>query len=74
MDWLSKIDGLAGWEKEVTSLGMIFAAVIAGLLVYWIIFHVLARLAARTESLLDNELVKRWKGPGRLLFPCFSFC
>lgn len=69
MDWLSKIDGLAGWEKEVTSLGMILAAVIAGLLVYWITFHVLGRLAAKTESLLDNELVKRWKGPARLFLP-----
>ena len=58
-----------GLEMTVYSLLLIFAAVVAGLLVYWIIFHLLARLAARTGSLLDNELVKRWKGPGRLLLP-----
>ncbi|MEJ2699020.1 MAG: mechanosensitive ion channel [Desulfuromonadales bacterium] len=68
---LGRIKGGPGWETTLYSLLLIFAAVVAGVVVYWVVFHLLARVAARTESLLDNELVKRWKGPGRLLLPLF---
>jgi small-conductance mechanosensitive channel len=66
---LGKVKGGPGWEAIVYSLLLILAAAIVALLVYWVVFRLLARLASRTESALDDELVQRWKGPSRLLIP-----
>ncbi len=69
MNWMREINGLTGWEGNVYSIGIILIAAFTGLIVYWIVFHMLARLAEKTESLLDIELVKRWKGPARFFLP-----
>jgi small-conductance mechanosensitive channel len=68
-DLLRRLNGGPGWEAIVYSLLLVLAAVVVALLVYWVGFRLLARLAASTESSLDNELVRRWKGPSRLLIP-----
>jgi hypothetical protein len=35
------------WEKEVVSLGTATGAVVAGLILHWLIFRVLVRYAAQ---------------------------
>jgi small-conductance mechanosensitive channel len=57
------------WGAAVVSLGSSISAVIAGLIFYWLIFRVLFRFAARSDTWLDQVLVKRWRGPAFFLLP-----
>jgi small-conductance mechanosensitive channel len=54
----------AGWPA---SLGAGAAVLVLGSLVYRIVFATLARFAAKTETTLDDILVRRMRTPARLL-------
>jgi small-conductance mechanosensitive channel len=57
------------WGKEVVTLGTVTGAVLAGLILHWVIFRVLARYAARDETWLEHVLVQRWRRPARYVLP-----
>ncbi|PLX85690.1 MAG: mechanosensitive ion channel protein MscS [Desulfuromonas sp.] len=61
--------GGGGWGALLESFGLIFAAVAAGWVLYYFLFRVLGRFAARSDTALDNTLVRRWQGPASLLLP-----
>ncbi len=54
------------------SVGVLVAAGLAGLLAHWLIFNALGRVAARTETDLDDRLVARCRGPARLIIPLLA--
>ncbi|BCR04620.1 mechanosensitive ion channel protein MscS [Desulfuromonas versatilis] len=56
-------------EEMIVSLGLVFAAAAVGWLIYLAAFKGLHRFAGRTDTALDNSLVRRWRGPGRVLVP-----
>ncbi|HKK02103.1 MAG TPA: mechanosensitive ion channel family protein [Desulfuromonadales bacterium] len=63
------LNGLGRGEATLVSLGVVCLAIAAGLLAYSLAFRFLQRLAKRTESLFDDVLVQRWRGPARLFLP-----
>ena len=58
-----------GWEGLIFTCGMILVALLIGVLLYLVLFSVLARLAGRADIPLNTILVSRLRAPARLLLP-----
>jgi small-conductance mechanosensitive channel len=48
------------------------AAVIAGIILYRVLFSIMSRIARRTSGMLDDSLVKHCRRPSRLLVPLLT--
>ena len=65
---------LAGWSAKqdwvfwLQVAGIILGALLLALLVHWIAFVVLTRLAARSASRVDDSLLKHGRTPSKALF------
>ncbi len=64
MDWI--IHYLGDW---ILSIGILFAAVLLGVIVHWIGLHIVARIARRTSQLLHDSILRHCSGPSRIIFP-----
>jgi small-conductance mechanosensitive channel len=64
------IDGLEGLVWPAGLLGM---AIILGLIGHFLLFKTAQRLSRRTETVLDDLLVKHCRGPSRLMLPLVMF-
>jgi small-conductance mechanosensitive channel len=68
IDRLSAWSATQDWVLWLEVAGVFLAALLLGLLVHWIAFAILARLAGRTASRIDNSLVAHARTPARVLF------
>ena len=71
---LDLFENLAGWSARqdwvfwLQVAGIILGALLLALLVHWIAFVVLTRLAARSASRVDDSLLKHGRTPSKALF------
>jgi len=63
---------LQNWEAITIPLGIIAVAVLLAVAAHYVLFKILNRFARRTESILDDALVKHSAGPGRLIIPLLA--
>lgn len=52
---------------DVTAIGIVTVAVLMGLAIHWISWHIALRIVARTESRVDEYVVRRTRNAMRLL-------
>jgi len=64
MKWL-----LANWEALVLALGILAVAVVLGLILHFILFTAMGRVARRTQAIFDDSFVKHLRRPLQLLVP-----
>jgi small-conductance mechanosensitive channel len=71
---MTKVDTITagGWEGSLLTCGVAVAALLVGMLIYLILFGLLARLAGRSDVPLSTILVDRMRAPARLLLPLFA--
>ncbi|MDD2271584.1 MAG: mechanosensitive ion channel [Desulfuromonadaceae bacterium] len=69
MELIQRIAGLNELPAAVASLLVLAVALLLGLLGYVILFKVLLRFAARSDTSLHQALVQRWRHPAKLLLP-----
>ena len=62
----------SGWQGLMFTCGSLFAALLAGVLLYLLLFSVLARLASSAGISLNMILVDRLRSPTRLLLPLIA--
>lgn len=72
MELIQHISIFSEWPDVVVSTFVFVAAVVVGLLVYGMLFKVLFRFAARTDTSLHQTLVQRWRHPAKLLLPLLT--
>ncbi len=60
---------LGGWEGLLFPSGVVVAALLIGMLLYWILFFILVKLASSPDIPLNTILVGRMRAPARLLLP-----
>ncbi|MHB8057760.1 MAG: mechanosensitive ion channel family protein [Desulfuromonadaceae bacterium] len=72
MDWIQQIGNIGEWPDVAFSAVALSIAVLLGLLGYGILFKVLFRLVARSDSSLNLSLVQRWRHPAKLLLPLLA--
>jgi small-conductance mechanosensitive channel len=60
---------MAPWVSSVTILP---AAALAGLVLYFVFFRLLSRIARKTSGVLDDSLVKRCRKPARIVVPLLA--
>jgi small-conductance mechanosensitive channel len=60
------------WMSIASSIGIVFATLLAGVLIYRVLFSVLARLSGRSDSLLSGIVVERLREPTRMLIPLLA--
>ncbi|MGB6874715.1 MAG: mechanosensitive ion channel family protein [Candidatus Acidiferrales bacterium] len=60
------------WHNLLWSAVILAAAIIFALVVHFIVFWLLRRLACRKAALLDQSLVKRGQEPSRWIFPLLA--
>jgi len=53
---------------NLTAVGIAVIAVIVGLIVIWVVDRILVHLVGRTESQIDESLIRHTRNPTRLLF------
>ena len=63
---------LQNWEAITIPLGIMTGTILLALVVHYLLFKVLKRFAKRTESILDDALVKHCSGPARLIIPLLA--
>ena len=63
---------LEGWQSGLWAIGIAVAAVAAGLLTNLLVFSAIARVASRTQSIADDAMARRLRGPARLFFPLLA--
>lgn len=61
--------GLKIWQSTVYSFGLIFIAMILGLVLYALLFHLLDKAARFGWPMADHRLIERWISPARVLLP-----
>jgi small-conductance mechanosensitive channel len=66
------IDFIQHWQAPAYSLALLFAAVIVGLLVHYIVFKIIHHFAERTSIVLDKSLIKHCRAPLRVLMPLIA--
>jgi len=64
MKWL-----LANWEALVLASGILAGAVALGLILHFILFTAMGRVARRTQAIFDDSFVKHFRRPLQLLIP-----
>lgn len=57
------------WQSLLWSAGLVFAAVVVGLVLHYVLFALLTRLARRTPSPIDDQVIPRLRAPLALLVP-----
>jgi len=72
MDWIQQIGNIGEWPDVAISAVALSIAVVLGLLGYGVLFKVLFRLVARSDSSLNLSLVQRWRHPAKLLLPLLA--
>jgi small-conductance mechanosensitive channel len=70
MNWSETFSQMQGWSAIAASVGLALAAVLGGLLVHALLFHLLYRWAA--DLPLRDVLVHRWRRPVRFLMPLLA--
>ena len=60
---------LIGWATWVWSGAILVVAVLVALLGHYLVFSAAKRVAARTESRVDDLLIQYGRKPTRLIFP-----
>jgi small-conductance mechanosensitive channel len=63
---------LSAWETTLWSLGILAAAVLVALLAHSLVFLLARRVAHKTQSILDDSLVRHAHRPARLIFPLLA--
>lgn len=69
MELIQQFSGFSEWPDAAVSTVALAVALLPGLLSYVILFKVLLRFAARSETSLHQALIRRWRHPVRLLLP-----
>lgn len=69
MELIQQFSGFSEWPDAAVSTVALAVALLLGLLGYVILFKVLLRFAARSETSLHQALIRRWRHPVRLLLP-----
>jgi small-conductance mechanosensitive channel len=64
MKWL-----LANWEALVLASGILAGAVALGLILHFILFTAMGRVARRTQAIFDDSFVKHFRRPSQVLIP-----
>lgn len=59
-------------ETLVWPLGMLVAAVLAALVLHYLLFRMLDRLARGTQTIVDDSLVKHLRRPSRFIIPILA--
>jgi small-conductance mechanosensitive channel len=60
------------WPTPVRAIAILAAALFVGAIVHHLIFGVLARLSRRTDSGIDDAIVRRARSPFRLILPMLA--
>jgi small-conductance mechanosensitive channel len=60
------------WEVITIPLSIIAGIILLALVAHYILFKLLNRFARKTESVLDDALVKHCAGPARLIIPLLA--
>jgi small-conductance mechanosensitive channel len=63
------LQAVQGWQAGLWAIGLVAAAIAAGLVANLLVFSAITRVARRTASVTDQAMARRLRGPGRLLFP-----
>jgi small-conductance mechanosensitive channel len=63
---------LQNWEAITIPLGIIAVTVLLAVAAHYVLFKILNRFARRTDSILDDALVKHCAGPARLIIPLLA--
>jgi small-conductance mechanosensitive channel len=61
-----------GWEGILLTCGVVLAALLAGVLLYLMLFSVLTKLANRADFPLNPTILAPMRAPARLLLPLFA--
>jgi small-conductance mechanosensitive channel len=72
MDRLEDLFATFDWMSIVSSIGIVFATLLTGVLIYRVLFSILARLAGRAGSPLRGIVIERLRGPSRMLIPLLA--
>ena len=57
------------WEAIVWSLGLLAGTLILGLLLHYLLVVATERVARRTQTIVDDSIVKNFREPSRVLIP-----
>ena len=60
------------WDAVLISVGQISLAVLAGLLVHWLVFALLSRISSGLGRDVDQIFVRRLRAPSILVFPLLA--
>ncbi len=60
------------WDAVLIPVGQISLAVLAGLLVHWVVFALLPRVSSGLGRDVDQIFVRRLRGPSLLVFPLLA--
>ena len=60
------------WNTWIWAVVLIAAAIAIGLLLHGLAYRVLARFVGRTDTTLDDSVVRRTRGPARLAVPLLA--
>lgn len=72
--WETGMEVLFRYMKDfLWPIGFLAATAIAGLIVYFVLVKTAAQLAKKTDTVLDDLLVKHCRAPARLIFPVLGF-
>jgi len=63
------LTSFSGWKSSLIALAVILGTIAVGSLAHRLLFRLLDRFAARSDTPLNLSLVKHWSGPGKLLIP-----
>lgn len=63
---------LQSWEAFTRPVGILGGAVILGLIGHYVLFAVAGSLTRRTQTNLDESLVKHCRGPSRIIIPLLT--
>ena len=72
MDRLKELFAMLGGDSIIISIGIVFASLLAGMVIYLVLFSFLVRLAGRAGTPLGSIAAERLRGPARVLFPLLT--
>ncbi len=63
---------LQNWEAFALPIGIMAGTVFIAIAGHYVLFKILERLARRTETTLDDSLVRHCRGPARIIIPLLA--
>jgi small-conductance mechanosensitive channel len=60
---------LENWDTLAVALGLLAGALVIGLVVHYLLSRVAGRLARRTQTIIDDSLIKNLRRPSQVLIP-----